>query len=643
MNPIRSIRRWYQVKSGRLETPLDGGTPYWFASLIFHLTLLICLSLVLIAPPTREPVEVQLEPLKEETVLEEIPPEVRFNDDPTDDIGTNAENGRQIAANVAIEFGDQNHVEIDSQLQLRDTGEILFDESTLPSMSEKIDGVPIKGTVGVAATGATGAVDRITEEIVTSLEERKTLVIWLFDRSASLMRQRDNIAAHLDKVYDELSMLEAAGSDAFKKYKDIPLLTQIVAFGETMDYAFKQPTDSLLKIKEAVRAIQTDESGIENVFSTINTVVEEYRGLRKVNSAGEPERNVMIVVISDEAGDDTQMIDTAVNACMKYQIPVYVIGVPAPFGRVETQVKWVDPDPNFDQTPQWASVRQGPESLYPERLNLQFSGDPDDSLEYIDSGFGPFGLTRICHESGGIYFCVHPNRNRSDLKRWQTSEYSAYLSHFFDPQAMRRYQPDYVSVKTYQEQVAQNKARLALIQAAQQSWVTSLDPPDLVFEKLDEVAFVNEVTLHQRAAATLEPKINRLYEILKVGEADRELEITPRWQAGYDLAYGHVLSVKIRAESYNAMLAMAKTSLKFENEKDNTWRLQPADEITTGSQAEALAKKAKMYLQARGRPESGHAVGAAGPKRTQHPDRLAVEGKLHEAPRTAARTAAKQQ
>ena len=137
---------------------------------------------------------------------------------------------------------------------------------------------------------------------------------------------------------------------------------------------------------------------------------------------------------------------------------------------------------------------------------------------------------------------------------------------------------------------------MALVQAAQQSWVTSLEPPNLNFPKFDEAEFVNAVTLAQRAAATLEPKINRLYEILKVGEADRELEISPRWQAGYDLAYGHTLAVKVRAESYNAMLAMAKTNLRFENEKNNTWRLVPAADVTTGSQAESLAGKAKLYL-----------------------------------------------
>jgi len=42
---------------------------------------------------------------------------------------------------------------------------------------------------------------------------------------------------------------------------------------------------------------------------------------------------------------------------------------------------------------------------------------------------------------------------------------------------------------------------------------------------------------------------------------------------------------------------MAKTSLKFENPRNNTWELSPANEISTGSQAEKLAARARMYLE----------------------------------------------
>ena len=47
----------------------------------------------------------------------------------------------------------------------------------------------------------------------------------------------------------------------------------------------------------------------------------------------------MIVAFTDEAGDDIDALDAAVDVCRKYEMPVYVIGVPAPFGRETAYVK----------------------------------------------------------------------------------------------------------------------------------------------------------------------------------------------------------------------------------------------------------------------------------------------------------------
>lgn len=90
--------------------------------------------------------------------------------------------------------------------------------------------------------------------------------------------------------------------------------------------------------------------------------------------------------------------------------------------------------------------------------------------------------------------------------------------------------------------------------------------------------------------------MEQLYAILAVGETSRERELVPRWRAGYDLAMGRVLAAKVRTEAYNAMLAAAKTRLKFEDPKNNTWQLQPAESIEVGSRLANLAEKATMYL-----------------------------------------------
>ena len=54
----------------------------------------------------------------------------------------------------------------------------------------------------------------------------------------------------------------------------------------------------------------------------------------------------------------------------------------------------------------------------------------------------------------------------------------------------------------------------------------------------------------------------------------------PRWQAGYDLARGRALAVKVRTEGYNTMLALAKQGLKFKDPKNDTWDLRPTESVT---------------------------------------------------------------
>jgi hypothetical protein len=595
---LAQLRAFWQVRAGHDDAPWDGDTPIWLVSFVFHLAVLLSLSALLLPDKDRRFVEVLVDPIEAPPALEVMPTEFRMADLEPAQVGAAGELGIVATPEFAPEVADVDRVELDSPVELRDVGEFVFNDTAVQAMSEKLASVPVKGTVGIAATGASGAIDRLVQEILRSLEERPTLVVWMFDQSASLLRQRDEIMQRIDGVYSELSAIQASGAAAFAQHADQPLLSQVCAFGKNFDFAFRKPTDDVAKIKEAIRSVAVDESGIENVFSAVTAAVNEYRDLRRIDSRiGDRERNVMIVVISDEAGDDIGALDHAVTTCQKYEVPVYVIGVPAPFGRVESEVKWVDPDPRFDQTPQWTTVHQGPESVYPERLKFRFAGTREDTLEFIDSGFGPFGLTRLCYDSGGIYFTVHPNRATNGLRKWQTSEFSAYLAHFFDPDVMRKYRPDYVSVESYQEQLRGNQARFALVEAAQQSWITPLESPETEFRKFDEAEFVNAVSRAQRAAALAGPSIDRLYEILKAGETHRELEISPRWQAGFDLAYGTILAAKVRADSYNEILANAKTNLKFSDPKNNTWRLSPDDAVSTGSQAEKLGQKAKQYLR----------------------------------------------
>ncbi|MCP4777875.1 MAG: VWA domain-containing protein, partial [Planctomycetaceae bacterium] len=154
----------------------------------------------------------------------------------------------------------------------------------------------------------------------------------------------------------------------------------------------------------------------------------------------------------------------------------------------------------------------------------------------------------------------------------------------------------------YLARLKASDSRSALVKAATFTTTGTLESPALRFEKLNEATFVATVSAAQQTAAIVEPQINRLYEMLKVGEEARPDEISLRWQAGFDLAIGRAIAAKVRASSYNAMLALIKTKLKFDPPKDkktpqnNTWVLVPADIVETGSQDTKLLQKANNYL-----------------------------------------------
>ena len=599
---IRSMRRWWQVKTGKMDTPIDGEIPFWVVSLGFHLVVIIFLARIMMPEESVKAVNLMIDDAVDQVVEEDIPMEIQFDELLTEEIGADGDDGFETAAAQAPIIDPISEDAIDLEMQLRDVADIVTDNDLIEATAESMAIVPVKGSVGNSVKAASGAVDRMTQEILMSMQERETVVVWMFDQSASLMEQREEIVQRFDRIYDELGILQAAGHASFADKKQ-PLLTQVYAFGSQIKPLLKNPTPSLTTIKEAIQSIERDSTGIENVMETVVIAAKDHASYRRIDkTTGKPKNNVMLIIVSDESGDDKNQVDNAIRICNQHQMPVYVIGVPAPFGRTNTEVKWVDPDPEFDQSTQWALVSQGPESVMPERLRLDSTGTFGD-LNMIDSGFGPFHLTRLSYETGGIYFAVHPNRNTNRrVKKWETKSYSASLQHFFDPKIMRRYKPDYVTNQTYLARLKANESRSALVKAATFTTTGTLESPVLRFEKLNEAAFVSNVSAAQQTAAIVEPQINRLYEMLKVGEESRPDEVSLRWQAGFDLAMGRAIAAKVRATSYNAMLALIKTKLKFDPPKNkktpqnNTWVLVPADVVQTGSQDTKLLEKASNYL-----------------------------------------------
>lgn len=575
----------------------------WFLSFIVHAGIFVGLASITLVVPLHVPERLAIVPMPEKRDEVPVPQEFRFSADAQPGgIGALSSGGGLEAARPSAPVqGIESKIEYETPatensiggIEVNDFSRTILEGSNIP------DNLIVKGSGSVGTTGAAGAIDRITNEILLSLDERPTLVAWLFDQSGSLKPQRESIAKRFDRVYKELGIIQGAGNKAFKQHSEEPLLTSIAEFGSNVNLLTPKPTDDITEIQSAVRSIGDDpkDTGRENVFNSVGFLAEKFRHYR----LSSPRRNVMIVVFTDEAGDDIDTLDKTVDVCRKYEMPIYVIGVPAPFGRETAFVKYVDPDPKYDQSPQKAPVHQGPESLLPERIMLLFGGRAEDE-EQMDSGFGPYGLCRLAYETGGMYFTVHPNREKGPngekgkVEPWETAAMSSYISKFFDERIMRNYRPEYLPARQYLDLLKSNKACASLVEASKMSATTPMENVRLRFPRVDDGQFARDLSNAQRDAAKLEPKIEALTAILRQGEKDRDKVKTPRWQAGYDLAMGRALAVKVRTEGYNAMLANAKQGLKFKDEKNDTWELKPSDSITVSSALAKDAEDAKKYL-----------------------------------------------
>ncbi|MGE3406244.1 MAG: vWA domain-containing protein [Pirellulales bacterium] len=435
-------------------------------------------------------------------------------------------------------------------------------------------------------------VDAVLAQIKESAGLHKTLVVWLFDKSASAAGYRNEAAATLAEKYRDLN-------GTIDKSGEMPLLTVVGAFGKEVEFLIEEPTDDDKAIEVAINSIEQEDSGQENVFGAILAAAEKFKDMRKDQG-----RQVMIVVVSDEAGDDEREIENVLAITKKHTIPVSVVGGRAPFGRRAIPGVNLEAPNDLGNNSRAASLmHQGPESLLPEVISLGFF-NPNyggDESESIDSGFGPYSLTRLTIESGGVYYACRADmgggmRSGRGAANWNPS---AGLMYTFDPKVMAKYKPQYISEKEFQQQLSENKCRKAVIDAAKVPKVETMKFVRTDFPRArDEAQSKRELDEAQKGAATVEPRVAALYDALKPGEADRNSkETSPRWQAAFDLSYGRVLAAKARTEGYNAMLARMKGGFPYTNEQSSMFKLVSADTLDAGSALEKLVKDSKKYLQ----------------------------------------------
>lgn len=410
--------------------------------------------------------------------------------------------------------------------------------------------------------GGDGAsVDHIALEIRRALEKGRVLVCWVLDSSYSMRKRREAVIGRFKKVYDEL--------ERFPEARERGLLTGVMAFGQKNQLLLKEPTADPKQIIDVVKAMKDDESGVENVYGAVREVCNAYRKYQR-----DQRRHLMLIVLTDEIGDDMVALDDAVTTCQRQKVPVYVLGPMAPFGRKQILGDWTDPQTKeVFQVP----MERGPESLEPEHLALPYWGQ-GEQFTLFGSGFGPYGLTRLVRETGGLYFM-----DDSEIRGVR-----------FDPELMREYKPDYTSINQYLKMKTQNPLRVAVLEAARSSATTNQEPPFLFpGENMGQ-----RMTDAQRIVAKTERFVEDALRDLRAVEKLREKETSKRWQAHYDLMLGRLLANRVRCAEYNWALAQMKVNPKTPATKpNNAWRLAGDAQISFGKKEVADAKASETNVR----------------------------------------------
>ena len=423
-----------------------------------------------------------------------------------------------------------------------------------------------RGEVGLEVMHVDGAVDRITYEIASRMEKDPVLVVWLMDSSISLVDDRQLVADRLEKFFSELNRLDNPNQRS--------LLNAVIAYGQQAREMLG-PSGDGRAVVEAIRNVPVDESGVENVFQTVSHAIKKYKTLITYE-----QRKTMVVIWTDESGDDYAYLEEAAGVCRTLGIPVFTVGPSAMFGREMGTHAYLNPEDNVTYM---LPVNRGPDAVHQERIRMPFWFG-GDQYEVLHSGLGPFALTRLSVETGGSYFI---NDHEEDASPFRL-------------EVMREYLPDYNSVPEYIQKVNASPLRRAIMQAVQVTHKENLKgTPRLLFEPTGATYIQELADAQQTAALNMRILDMALAPFGSKGmEAEYEKETSKRWKAWYDLTYGRLLAMAARNNEYNwACAEMKRKGAEFVDKESNRWRFEASEETKMGSVTARLSAEATRLLK----------------------------------------------
>lgn len=555
-----------------------------FISLGMHVVMLVALSFIVFKSPLDQLQMIVDSVFTEERMQEEFTQEVEQSTEAAETVNYIA--GSQ-AAGVTGTGGVAGPVvaqqKLDDAPSLKEPDvKVNVGAMTVPGLniiSKDLGTGQVSGETGRVVEGYGAALGQMTQELVRMMRESKVLVIWLFDESESMKDDQKEIRERFYKVYEELGLVQK--QDAKLKTSDEILLTSIMSFGKGIDEhtVSMKPTSNSDEIKKAIDKIKVDESGLENTCAAITAAVSKYQQF-----AARSKRKLVLIVVTDESGDDGEKTEETIHRCKTADAPVYVLGHYSVFGYPYARTKWIDPKHGLTH---WLTINRGPETPFPECL--QFDG-LHARWDVFSSGFGPYEQVRIAKQTGGIFFMLPGNEdNLAGAGSFEQRKYELL--------DMKEYLPDLNSRMVYEKDRDSHKFR-----EVQWKVILALNPHlDKQLEmqehwySLDQAEFAKQgeetAKRAMRAMGLLNEAVKQLDSVKKL----RDKEQSERWRANYDLMHAQCMAYRVRL--FQLLLALDqhyKNKPKPKDEKNNYWDIHRVAQLLEPSKEQIKQTKVDM-------------------------------------------------
>lgn len=451
----------------------------------------------------------------------------------------------------------------------------------VPEGTRMDENIVVNGTNGEAMIQLESALDRVTWEVAKNLQEKRVLLVWMLDGSGSIAKQKQVIAKRLRRVYGELDALQK--TDQIPRH-EIPLLSAVVSFGAQTKFLTENPTEKFETILDAIQNSPVDPSGRENIFTAVKQVLTTWGRFRV-----KQHRRIMLVAVTDEAGDDfTEALEPSIALCQRNGAKAYVIGPSAVFGRRKGFVPYRAPENGKTyQLP----IDLGPESAVIEVVDLPFwySGN---QYTYLSSGYAPYALARLVHETGGVYFMTNT-----------TTMSGLTPLGVFDSAALKPFTPDYSfgSPNEYQRDLMKHPIRVAVVKAAFLSREYKANGTPRLDFRVNPRNFRQVASNAQKTVAVSQLAIDTILQGAFPDGIEDSLALEPssRWRVNFALTYGRLLAQKVRSMEYNFAFAAMKSDLSNEDvaTKSNHWIVRPDTKINYAGNFRRVAETSRNLLE----------------------------------------------